>query len=428
MDKETNVKNMEKNSKKVFTVSRDYTIGAIRDMFDDGDIKPQPEYQRDYIMDDKKASKLVESILMGIPIPAVYLCEEPDETQSIIDGQQRLTSIVRFIKNDFELKGLEELTELNGKRYIQLPKEIQRDYKGKTIHSIILLKESQELKFEIFARLNQGAISLKPQELRNCIYRGTFNNMIEKIAKSNRNLNILFVSENKRKQYQENILRYFALKNFQEYRTSILKTMNSFMEQHQYDDESELIKLEQKFNSVIDIIKQVLGNDAFCAYDSVNNEIMNKFSGSVYDSIIIPFSMFNNHDLMAHSTEIRERINDLKRNNDKYKDYTYAATGSRERVIGRIMMVYNLLSEILGKNSDVGEKRLFSKDLKEKLFYKGYICSFCHNEILDINDSEVDHIYAFSKGGETIEENAQLLHRHCNREKHQNDVDFENEE
>lgn len=157
--------------KKVYTDKKDYPISTIREMFDDGDIIPQPDYQRDYVMDDKKASKLIESILMDIPIPTVYFCEEIDSRLSIIDGQQRLTSIVRFMKNEFALTGLEELSNFNKKKYSDLDKVNQRKLKNSTISSVTLKKESQELKYEIFARLNQGSTSLKPQELRNCVYR-----------------------------------------------------------------------------------------------------------------------------------------------------------------------------------------------------------------------------------------------------------------
>lgn len=417
-----------KESKRVYTISKDYPITTIRDMFEEGDIVPQPDYQRDYVMDDKKASKLIESILMGIPIPTVYLCEENDSTYSIIDGQQRLTSIVRYLKNEFELKGLEELVELNNKRFCDLEKTIQRELKSSAIHSIVLTKESQELKYEIFARLNQGSISLKPQELRNCVYRGTFNNMLENIAKTNKNLPSLFLGDNKRKQYQENILRYFALRNFQEYSSSIGKTMNNYMKTHQNEDIKILEEEKKKFNGTIDIIKQVLGDYAFCSYDREKKQMMNKFSGSVYDSIIIAFSMFNNHDLMLHADEIRKEIDDIKINDMAYQDYTYAATGSKNRVIGRIMKIYNLLVTIIGKNGDIGVKRIFSKDIKEELYYKGYICKFCGNEILSIEDAEIDHIKAFNNGGETVIDNAQLLHRHCNRVKQDNEIEFETEE
>ena len=88
----------ELDIKKVYTDTKDYPLSIIKEMFDDGDIIPQPDYQRDYIMDEKKASKLIESVLLQIPIPTVYLCEESDGTLSIIDGQQRLTSFVKFLK------------------------------------------------------------------------------------------------------------------------------------------------------------------------------------------------------------------------------------------------------------------------------------------------------------------------------------------
>ena len=418
----------ELDTKKVYTVIKDYPLSIIKEMFDDGDIIPQPDYQRDYIMDDKKASKLIESVILQIPIPTVYLCEESDGTLSIIDGQQRLTSFVKFLKNEFSLKNLEEYSDFNGKKFADLDKTIQRAIKNTSIHSIVIKKESQELKYEIFARLNQGATSLKPQELRNCIYRGSFNNMLEEISKRNKTLAFLIGTENNRKSYQEIILRYFALKNYQEYSSSIAKTLNLYMEKHQNDSKEDIEQLKKEFNSNIDIIKQVLGNDAFMGYDRAKGKMTNKFSGSIYDSIIIGFSRFNNHDIMAHSDEIRQEIKEMKMNDPEYQDYTYAATGSKGRVIGRIMKVYDLLSKIIGKKGDYGVKRIYPKETKEELWHEGYICSYCGNRILNIDDAEVDHIEAFVSGGETDKENGQLLHRHCNREKYANDVEFENEE
>lgn len=410
-------------TKRVFTDKKDFPLSLIKDMFDDGDIIPQPDYQRDYVMDVKTASKLIESVLMNIPIPTVYLCEEVDGTFSIIDGQQRMTSFVKYLKNEYALKGLEELSELNGKTFAELDKSLQRTLKACTLNSIILTKESKELKYEIFARLNQGAIRLKPQELRNCIYRGSLNTLIESIAEDNKHLKELFLEENKRKNYQEYILRFFALRNFTDYSSSMTKTMNNFMSKHQNADEQELKELKNLFNSTIDIIKQVFGSTAFCAYDRQKGQFMNKFSGSVYDSIIIACSMFDNHDLMVHADEIRSQVNEIKKNNATYQDYTYAATGSKNRVVGRIMMIYNIIAQIVGKSSDGGVIRIFSNEIKEQLWHDGYICPYCNQTILSIEDAEVDHILAFSNGGETDISNAQLLHRHCNREKNANNFE-----
>ena len=412
---------IEEKTKRVFTDKKDFPLSLIKEMFDDGDIIPQPDYQRDYVMDNKTASKLIESVLLNIPIPTVYLCEELDGRFSIIDGQQRMTSFVKYLKNEFALKGLEELSEINNKKFSELDKSLQRTLKSCTLNSIILTKESQELKYEIFARLNQGSIRLKPQELRNCIYRGTLNNMIEDIAKTNKYLNELFLEKNKRKNYQEYILRFFSLRNFNDYSSSMTKTMNNYMIKHQNASEQELKELKNLFNGTIDIIKQVFGKTAFCAYDRQKNQFMNKFSGSVYDSIIIACSMFNSHDLMSHADEIRKQVNEVKMNNLTYQDYTYAATGSKSRVIGRIMMIYKIIENIVGHSNN--SQRIYSNKTKEELWHDDYICPYCNQKILSIDDAEVDHIIPYSKGGDTVIENAQLLHRHCNREK--NNLDFE---
>lgn len=415
--------------KTVYTTQKDFPLSTIREMFDDGDIVTDPDYQRDFVYTQKQSSKLIESMIIGIPIPTVYLCQENDETWSVIDGQQRITSFVFYLENKFPLTGLSELKELNGLYFKDMDKALQKKLKSSSLNAICILKESQELKYEIFARLNQGAISLKPQELRNCIYRGSYNRMLEDLA-GNRYLPILFHDENKRKQYQERILRFFALRNFTDYKSSIMKTMNDYMFSHQNADDSEIAESKALFNKTIDIIKQILGDTAFFAVNRENGKVIGKFSGSVYDSIIIPFSFFNNHDLMAHADEIRNSIENLKLNNDQYREDTYVATGSRKRVLGRIITVYNLITKITGSYGSDDSSRVFSDNVKKELFYPGYICSWCNNEILDIDDAEVDNIVPFSQGGKTDISNAQLLHRHCNREKSDamDDEDYEKEE
>lgn len=407
---------MELENKEVFTDKKSISLTEYKSMDEEGDIILNPDYQRDYVYKEKQASALIESVLIGIPIPTIYLCQENDERYSVIDGQQRITSFIKYLKNDFALTGLNELKTLNGKKFKDLDKDIQRRLKKCSLETIIILKQSAELKYEIFARLNQGAVSLKPQELRNCIYRGSFNNMIEDIAKNNKLLPELFCQSNKRKSYQENILRFFALKDFTNYKSSMKVTMNKFMEEHQNDSAEDIAKMKNLYNGTIDIIKQILGKDAFWGYEKDSGTLVEKFSGSIYDSIVIPFSMYDKHELITHADSIRADIDDLKKNDDEYKDYTYAATGSKKRVIGRITAVHNILLKYVGSD-DSGNRRTFSEIDKKALWYDGYICSYCNNTILSIEDAEVDHIIPYSQGGKTELSNAQLLHRHCNREK-----------
>ena len=409
---------MNIEDKQVFTEKKDFPLSTLKEMVDDGDIIPNPEYQRDYVYTDKQASKLVESVLMGIPIPTIYLCVEEDNTYSVIDGQQRITSLVRYLKNDFALNGLQELNELNGKCYKDLSKDIQKKLKSSSLSTISLLKQSTALKYEIFARLNQGAVKLNPQELRNCIYRGTFNKMLDDIAATNPHLRILFHDDNNRKSYQERILRFFALRNYQDYQSSMLKTMNSYMELHRNDEEDEIKAAKDRFNNTIDIIKQVLGNEAFMAFDRNKNTILEKFSGSVYDSIIIPFSFFDKHSLIVNADKIREAVMNVKMTDESYREDTYAATGSKVRVIRRIQTIYNLILSITGNNSTDTDRRLFSEDERKMLYESSdKKCAICGNLILNIDDCEIDHIIPFAKGGKTELSNAQIVHRICNREK-----------
>lgn len=409
---------MSLEDKQVFTKTADFPLSTLRDMVDDGDIIPNPDYQRDYVYNDKQASRLVESVLMGIPIPTIYLCLEDDESYSVIDGQQRITSLVRYLKNEFALSGLQELNELNGKCYKDLPKDIQKKLKSSSLSTISLLKQSSDLKYEIFARLNQGAVKLNPQELRNCIYRGTFNSMLDDIAATNHHLKSLFHDENNRKSYQERILRFFALRNYQDYQSSMLKTMNSYMEQHRNDGVDDIKSAKEKFNNTIDIIKQVLGDNAFMAFDRNKNTILEKFSGSVYDSIIIPFSFFDKHSLIVNADKIREAIMKVKMEDEAYREDTYAATGSRVRVVRRIQTIYNLILGITGGNSADTDRRLFTEEERKQLYEASdKKCAICGNLILSLDDCEIDHIIPFAKGGKTELSNAQVVHRFCNREK-----------
>lgn len=398
----------------VHTEQRDLTLSQLKEDVDAADIITNPDYQRKYVYDDKRASGLVESILIGIPIPVIYLCEEVDGRFTVIDGQQRIVSFVRYLKNDFALDGLTKCPQLNGLFFRDLDKNIQRTLRQKSLKAIVINKDSSDLKYEIFSRLNLGAVKLKDQEVRNCIYRGSFNNMLKEIAEENKTLRILFHDDNKRSSYEERILRFFALRDYLKLKGTFKKTMNSYMEQHANDDEATIRKLRDQYNGLIDIIKQVMGEDAFF---SLIPEKRKKFNGAVYDSIIIPFSYFSKRSLIQHSDEIRNGINNIKLNDKEYQNNTYVGTNAGPRVRGRIQLIINLINDILAKDHPLDEKRIFDSSIKEQLFYAGCKCAQCNNVILSIEDCEVDHIIPYSQGGITSIENAQLLHRHCNRSK-----------
>ena len=410
----------------VHTRPMNISLQELKNSVDANDIITDPDYQRKYVYDDKRASCLIESILIGIPIPVIYLAEEDEGVYSVIDGQQRITSFVRYLKNKFPLTGLKRLHNLNGLYFRQLDKGLQRRLNYQTLSTVCIEKDSQNLKYEIFSRLNLGAVKLRDQEVRNCIYRGRFNDMLKEIANTNVYLPVLFHDANTRYSYEERILRFFALRSM-ELKGTFKLMMNEYMEIHANDDEEILKKCKNQYNSLIELVKVVLGEDAFFSASDQRR----KFNGAVYDSIMIPFSLFPRKDIIKNADKIRLAIQKLKSENKEYQDWVFAGTNASKRIRSRVNAVMDILNGIiLPASPSEQSKRLFDPSLKEQLFYPGYICKYCGNQILSIDDCEIDHIIPFDMGGPTELENAQLLHKWCNRSKGnkiQAELDFEDD-
>ncbi len=408
----------QKQDDTVFTNKKDYTISQIAEMIRDGEINPQPDYQREYVYDNKKASLLVESALMNIPIPIIYLSEEDDGTYEVIDGQQRIKSFFRYLNNDFALK-LEPNSpfyHLNGLKFEKLEKSLQRKYKNSSLSVIVILKQSKDLKYDIFERLNQGAVSLKPQEIRNCIYRGSLNTMLKETVSENlKELSELFKNKNLHMEYEETILKFFMMMNYRNLKTPFNQELNKYMNAHKNDSESEIKQSKKLFLDTFRLVKQVLGTNAFKAYNNDRRTFDKNFNSAVYDSIMIPFSSFRRQDIINNANEIRIAINEVKKSSI-YDTCIHRGTNSKIRTTTRIEQIYDAINSVIKKNStNIFDNRYFSQEQKMELYYEGCKCGICGQAILDINDCEVDHIIPYSKGGRTIIENAQLVHSTCNK-------------
>lgn len=177
-------------------------------------LSSRPNFQRQYVWTDKLASKLVESVLLNVPIPPCYLSENAESELDVIDGQQRIYSLYRYINNEFALSSLEAMTELNGKRFFELPSKEQRKIKTHTIKCVVVTNESHpEIKFDVFERLNTNTMPLNPQELRNCVSRGTLNDLVGELSYDARWLSIRGRKlPDKRLADEEVILRFFAFR------------------------------------------------------------------------------------------------------------------------------------------------------------------------------------------------------------------------
>lgn len=205
--------------RKVITQSYDLVVRSLFDQISNNTIflrplSERPNFQRQYVWSDLLASRLIESILLNVPIPPCYLSQNDDYELDVIDGQQRLYSIYRFIDNQFALGGLEVLTELNGQRFHKIPPQNKRQLETHTLRCVLITNESHpEIKFDVFQRLNTNTVPLNAQELRNCVYRGALNGLLQLASATPDWLKILRRSApDKRLRDEELILRFFAFR------------------------------------------------------------------------------------------------------------------------------------------------------------------------------------------------------------------------
>ncbi|AZE15719.1 hypothetical protein C4K09_1239 [Pseudomonas chlororaphis subsp. aureofaciens] len=292
------------SERKVLIQQYDYAVRQLVDMVIEGELTLNPDYQRLYRWEPEKASRFVESILMNIPVPVVYFAEESDGTFSVIDGQQRLTSLLNFIRPDageeLTLDGLKLRPDLNGKRFTDLNRVDRSAITKRPIRCIVVLNESdQALKFEVFERLNTGSSSLTEQEVRNSIYHGNFNDLIKEMAQNKDFLEMIALPElhQRKMKAEELILRFFAYRDLNEdtdYPGNYTEYLNNYMEQNRSLPSSKLEELQKLFLETVNSIKKHLGPGAAFRRPVVRGKdgrfAHTLINGAIYESQMVAFS------------------------------------------------------------------------------------------------------------------------------------------
>lgn len=418
------------DKRRVKTDKRDTPLETIHGWVKRGKLDLQPDFQRYFVWNNAKASRLIESLLLDIPIPVIYLAEDDNQKYVVVDGQQRLTSLCSYVDGkfpdgkSFKLSSLPVLKELNGQIFKKLEETQQEKIFDSSIRLIIIEKDSDPaVKYEVFERLNVGAQTLKDQELRNCVYRGNYNDMLKDIAAKNKHLQkILGLSEpHKRMADCQLILRFFAMwrNTHLKYKPSMKQFLNREMEMHRNLTDYEKTNMRAVFEKSIEMAYLVFGDNAFRRFN-VGNENnpdgyweTRKFNIALWDTILYTFSFYEKSQIVPVSDAIREEFLDLLTYDSTFIDYISRTTDKAERVQYRADTWRNRIQNLIGYSGK--EPRNFSLELKERLFKANPTCQICKQRIHDVDDSELDHIQHYWRGGKTIDENARLTHRYCNR-------------
>lgn len=280
---------------RIVTQRNDFLIpNLVQSMENDQYINLTPPYQRRLRWDSKRKSRLIESLLMNVPIPPVFLYETDLAQYEVVDGQQRLSTIREFFKNEFPLEGLEIWEGLNGRRFTNLPPRIQSGLNRRSLAAVILLAETErpeagdggaaertDIKRIVFERLNTGGVRLNAQEVRNAVYDGPFNHLLHELARQELFTAIWDIPQKERNEdtkpsqelrsnrlYQqmldcEIVLRFFALRDATNLRTSMRASLDRTMKRGARLPDQELGEWRQSFLFCLETAHQIFGEKTF---------------------------------------------------------------------------------------------------------------------------------------------------------------------
>jgi hypothetical protein len=281
----------------IISYGADYTLSVLYEKMANMEIQV-PNFQRKYVWRLKQASILIESFLLGLPVPGIFLSKEkPTGNLLVIDGQQRLVTCKAFrdekfpiTDDEFILKGIHE--KWDGKKYTELSPADRKRFDDSVLRATIVQQvkpeEDNTSVYHIFQRLNTGGTILQNQEIRNSVYHGKFNDMLGLLNKNDIWREVYNIKEpNKRMKDEELILRFLSLYyNFENYTKPMNEFMSRFMDKHRNPDDERLEKMKVIFIDTIQFIKENIGSRAFRPKGNIN--------GSAFDSVMYTISKYKN--------------------------------------------------------------------------------------------------------------------------------------
>jgi len=310
----------EEKQKELVTSTVDYNLSTLVDLIVAESIDLSPKYQRRFRWDDNRKSALIESFLMNVPVPPVFLNEDNYGQYSVIDGKQRLSAVFEFLRGRLRLTGLKVFSDINGKTFDDLPTRLQAVIKTRpTLRAIIILRQSDDdVKFEVFERLNTGGVKANPQEIRNSAYRGPLNDRILELSTVKDFHDLLGIKDLRSSaMYQEMrdaelVLRFMSFKDVWEtFSGSMRRHLDRYMLANQRMGQSDIDKISLDFLQTLKVVRACFGGNAFRRWD-VNRGVWRKpVLASIYDAQMIACKDIKLEKVADEQEDIIERFKSL---------------------------------------------------------------------------------------------------------------------
>ncbi len=343
------VQNVDNQIIKIRTKSLDVSFNELYDMYSDGELAISPDYQRLFRWDEEKQSRFIESLILEMPVPPIFVIETENGVYELIDGLQRVSSYLHFRseklgeekRKPLILTGCDIVEELNGLSYDNLPKALQIKIKRSFVRMEVIKKESESsLKYHMFKRLNTGGELLSDQEIRNCTIRLLNSDALTFIEDCSDNKDyrevIRKIDEEKinKKLDQELILRFFALKNDIEcYKFPVAEYLTNYLEGITMQEKTfDYIREREVFEKTFRIINLNLGDSAFSSISKAQN-IKKDFVTYLFDGISVAIAkLVDKIDSEEKNVKIEEMIYDIKKGTELQSYKTGTLNNLKQRI------------------------------------------------------------------------------------------------
>jgi uncharacterized protein with ParB-like and HNH nuclease domain len=340
----------------------DLSFRELMTMYEENELI-KPELQRKYVWDKPEASRFIESLLLGLPVPSIFLAKAHGEKKLIVDGYQRIMTVYDYVngifskdRKIFKLTNSDKINKRwRNKAFNELTDTEKRKIRSTTIHAIIFEqkhpKDNDTSMYQIFERINTSGRTLTTQEIRNCVYQGNFNSLLFELNKYDKWRDLFGIKEeDSRMRDMEFILRLFALssneiKKMKKGQISMKKFLNKFMGYDSSNSLSAIKKIKSDFFETIDFISKYLGETAFQNLSSTDpSKTINRFHPTIFDAIAIAtlYALKSGKDINKRNLK-RKRTKLLK--DLIFKEYTTIRTTNIDHINGRIKLA---LKELYG--------------------------------------------------------------------------------
>jgi Protein of unknown function DUF262 len=314
-------------------------------------INLNPDFQRRGRWDQERRSRFIESLIMNVPIPPVFLGEDEYGSYVVLDGRQRLTAIYEFLRNTFELKGLTVWEELNGNRFDDMEKKkLDRFLTRRFIPAVVILKESSsQVKYDVFDRLNTGGVIATPMEIRNAIFQGRFTELLRELSANSLfrrlwGIPLQAAERNDSTIYSkmidlELVLRFFALKEPESMAFPFIDHLSEFMDSRNklYSETKEMADDDRRsFEWAVKNCWKVLGENAF-RKNQMDGQPSGKRSTPLGDAFLISFASVDPMEVTDNAANaIKQALFSLLSNDTEFQKAISTGTNGKGAITLRV--------------------------------------------------------------------------------------------